>query len=121
MGAHVLPSHSIVVNVCTLIFWVVVMKKVHEYGNKMIGSDFTVAVNGYSLGGALSLLFGFFASTDNRFTQNGPVKIFTYGMPLMASNSFADAFRHQEKRRKVQHARFFNNNDIGEVLCTLTV
>ena len=38
----------------------------------MIGSDFTVAVNGFSLGGALSLLFGFFASTDKPFTQNGP-------------------------------------------------
>ena len=87
----------------------------------MIGSDFTVAVNGFSLGGALSLLFGFFASTDKRFTQNGPVQIFTYGMPLMASNAFADAFRHQEKSRKVQHARFYNSNDVGEALCTLTV
>ena len=87
----------------------------------MIGSDFTVAVNGFSLGGALSLLFGFFASTDKRFTQNGPVQIFTYGMPLMASNAFEDAFRHQEKSRKVQHARFYNSNDVGEALCTLTV
>jgi hypothetical protein len=87
----------------------------------MIGSDFTVVVNGYSLGGALSLLFGFFASTDNRFTRNGPVKIFTYGMPLMACNSFADAFRHQEKTRKVQHARFYNDGDVGEVLRALPV
>ena len=90
--------------------------KVYEYGNKLIGSEFSVAVNGYSLGGALSLLFGFFASTDNRFTRNGPVRIFTYGMPLMAGNSFADAFRHQEMMRKVQHARFYNSSDIGEVL-----
>lgn len=88
---------------------------VYEYGNKMIGSDFTVTVNGYSLGGALSVLFGFYASTDERFTRNGPVKIFSYGMPYAASHSFADAFRHQEKNRKVQHARFYNSNDIGEL------
>lgn len=92
---------------------------VYEYGNKMIGSDFTVTVNGYSLGGALSVLFGFHASTDPRFTQNGPVKIFSYGAPYSVSHSFADAFRHQEKNRKVQHARFYNSNDIGEfhVIC----
>ena len=54
-------------------------------------------------------------------TVHGPVQIFTYGMPLMASNAFEDAFRHQEKSRKVQHARFYNSNDVGEALCTLTV
>lgn len=89
--------------------------KVYEYGRKMIGSEFTVTVNGYSLGGALSLLFGFYASTDERFTRCGPVKIFTYGMPYCVGHSFADAFRHQEKKKMVQHARFYNNNDIGEI------
>ncbi|KAL7543167.1 hypothetical protein ACHAXR_012860 [Thalassiosira sp. AJA248-18] len=89
-----------------------IANKVYEYGTKMIGSDFTVTVNGYSLGGALSVLFGFHASTDDRFTQNGPVKIFSYGAPMAVSHSFADAFRHQEKKRKVQHARFYNSNDV---------
>jgi hypothetical protein len=89
-----------------------IANKAYEYGHKMIGSDFTVTVNGYSLGGALSLLFGFYASTDDRFTQNGPVKIFSYGAPYAVSNAFADAFRYQEKNRKVQHARFYNSNDI---------
>ena len=83
----------------------------------MIGSDFTVTVNGYSLGGALSVLFGFYASNDERFTSNGPVKIFSYGMPYAVSHTFADAFRHQEVSRKLQHARFYNSNDIGESLC----
>lgn len=61
-----------------------IANKVYEYGNKMIGSDFTVTVNGYSLGGALSILWGFYASTDDRFTKNGPVKIFSYGSPYVA-------------------------------------
>mmetsp|Transcript_21193 Transcript_21193/g.43643 ORF Transcript_21193/g.43643 Transcript_21193/m.43643 type:complete len:417 (-) Transcript_21193:1630-2880(-) len=89
-----------------------IANKVFEYGTKMIGDDFTVCVNGYSLGGGLATLFGFFASTDERFTRNGPVKIFSYGMPYVASYSFADAFRHQERCKKVQHARFYNHNDI---------
>lgn len=89
-----------------------IANKVYEYGSKMIGDDFTVTVNGYSLGGALSMLFGFYSSTDERFTKNGPVKIFTYGAPYMGGHTFADAFRHQEKSGKVQCARFYNNNDI---------
>ena len=89
-----------------------IANKVYEYGSKMIGDDFTVTVNGYSLGGALSMLFGFYSSTDERFTRNGPVKIFTYGAPYMGGHTFADAFRHQEKSRKVQCARFYNNNDV---------
>jgi predicted lipase len=89
-----------------------IANKVYEYGKKMIGDDFTVTVNGYSLGGALSVLFGFYASTDERLTRNGPVKIFSYGMPYAGSHSFADAFRHQEKTRKLQHARFYNSDDL---------
>jgi len=90
-----------------------IASKVYEYGSKIIGSDFTVTANGYSLGGALSMLFGFYASTDERFTKNGPVKIFTYGAPYMGGHTFGDAFRHQERSRKVQCARFYNNNDIA--------
>lgn len=69
-----------------------------------------------SLTRKLGLLFGFFASTDERLTRISPVKIFTYGMPLMATNSFADAFRHQEMSHKLQHARFYNHNDVGEYI-----
>lgn len=94
-----------------------IASKVYEYGNKMIGGDFTVTVNGYSLGGALSQLFGFFASCDDRFTRNGPIKIFSYGAPYVGGHAFADAFRHQERIRKLQHARFYNSNDIGKTHC----
>ena len=52
-----------------------IANKVNEYGEKMIGRDFTVCVNGYSLGGALAALFGFYASTEERFIRNGPVKV----------------------------------------------
>ena len=91
-----------------------IANKAYEYGSKMIGDDFTVTVNGYSLGGAMSMLFGFYASNDERFTKNGPVKIFTYGAPYVGGHTFADAFRYQETARKVQCARFYNSNDIGK-------
>ena len=89
-----------------------IANKVYEYGSQMIGEDFTVTVNGYSLGGALSTLFGFYASTDERFTKNGPVKIFTYGAPYTGGHTYGDAFRHQERSRKVQCARFYNHHDV---------
>lgn len=89
-----------------------IANKAFEYGSRMIGDDFTLFINGYSLGGGLGALFGFHASTDERLTRNGPVKIFTYGMPYIASHSFADAFRHQERSGNVQHLRIYNSNDI---------
>ena len=89
-----------------------IANKAYEYGSSMIGNDFNVCINGYSLGGGLGVLFGFHASTDERLTRNGPIKIFTYGMPYIASHAFADAFRHQERSKKVQHARIYNSNDI---------
>jgi len=89
-----------------------IANKAYEYGSRMLGDKFDVYINGYSLGGGLGALFGFFASTDQRLTRNGPIKIFTYGMPYIASHSLADAFRHQERSNKVQHARIYNSNDI---------
>ena len=88
-----------------------IANKVHEYGMQQIGDDYNLVVNGFSLGAALSTLFGFYASTDPRFTKNGPIKIFTFGCPYVAGNSFAEAFCQQEDTRKVQLARFYNRRD----------
>jgi hypothetical protein len=57
-------------------------------------------------------VFSFFASTDDRFTRNGPVKVFNFGSPYVGGRSFVRAFQHQEKRKQLQFARFFNHNDI---------
>lgn len=84
----------------------------YKYGHERIGDDFSLVVTGHSLGGALSTVFGFFASTDDRFTRNGPVKVFNFGSPYVGGRRFVRAFQHQEKRKKLQLARFFNHNDI---------
>lgn len=83
----------------------------HRFGLERIGPDYHLAITGHSLGAALSTVFGMFASADERFTRNGPIKIFTFGSPYVGGHFFADAFRHQEETGKVMYARFYNHND----------
>jgi hypothetical protein len=84
----------------------------YKYGKERIGEEFQLIVNGHSLGGALSTVFSFFASTDDRFTKLGPVKCFNFGSPMVGGNLFLRAFHHQEQRKLLMYARFFNHNDI---------
>jgi predicted lipase len=83
----------------------------HKYGLERIGEDYSLAVVGHSLGAALSTVFSFFASTDERFTRNGPIQVFTFGSPYVGGHTFADSFMHQEASGKLMYARFYNNND----------
>lgn len=84
----------------------------HQYGMERIGERYHLVVTGHSLGGALSTMFSFFASTDARFTANGPVKCFNFGAPYVGGYRFLKAFHHQEQTQKLQYARFFNHNDV---------
>mmetsp|Transcript_56883 Transcript_56883/g.138483 ORF Transcript_56883/g.138483 Transcript_56883/m.138483 type:complete len:1003 (-) Transcript_56883:733-3741(-) len=84
---------------------------VHKYGTERIGEDYSVFVTGHSLGAGLSVFFSFFASTDERFTKNGPVKAIAFAGPYCGGHSFTDAFRYQERSGKLMFARVHNNND----------
>jgi hypothetical protein len=86
---------------------------VDKYGQERIGEDYTLFVAGHSLGAALSTVFSFYASTDSRFTRNGPIKVFTFGSPYIGGHEFADSFRHQEEMGKLMYARFYNSNDLA--------
>mmetsp|Transcript_6367 Transcript_6367/g.9002 ORF Transcript_6367/g.9002 Transcript_6367/m.9002 type:complete len:649 (+) Transcript_6367:3-1949(+) len=88
-----------------------ICSKVHKYGMGKIGSDYEVVAVGFSLGAALATLFGLYASTDERFTNVAPIKMFTFGSPMVGGHSFADSFRHQELTGKLQYARFINARD----------
>uniref|UniRef100_A0A7S4HXS5 Fungal lipase-type domain-containing protein n=1 Tax=Odontella aurita TaxID=265563 RepID=A0A7S4HXS5_9STRA len=81
----------------------------HHFGSQL--GDYKVVVTGHSLGGALTILFSLWASADERFTKNGPIKMFTFGNPFVAGQSFLHTFRHQEQRGKLQLARFYNERD----------
>jgi len=84
---------------------------VHKYGMDRIGPDYNLFVTGHSLGGALTHLFCFFASMDERFTKNGPVRAIAFASPYMGGHSWGDAVRHQERTKKLQLVQCRNNND----------
>jgi hypothetical protein len=84
----------------------------HKYGMEKIGKDYKLFVTGHSLGGALTNIFCFFASTEERFTRNGPVQAIAFAGPYSGGHSFADSFRHQERKNKLQFVRLSNNWDM---------
>lgn len=84
----------------------------HQYGMNRIGEDYHLAVTGHSLGAALSTVFCLYASTEDRFTRNGPIKVISFGCPMIGGNDFADCFRHQEQQGKIMYTRFYNHNDL---------
>ena len=84
---------------------------VHKYGLERIGPDYKLFVTGHSLGGALTHFFSFFASTEERFTKNGPVKAIAFASPYIGGHSWADSFRHQERSKKLQIVQVRNHSD----------
>ena len=66
-----------------------------------------------SMGGALAVLFAFYASLDIRFAQrNNPVCVYTFAAAIPGRISFAKAFQHQERTGLIQHLRIANEEDI---------
>lgn len=84
----------------------------HKYGLEYIGPDYKMFVTGHSLGGALTHFFSFFASTEERFTKNGPVKAIAFASPYIGGHSWADAIRHQERCKKLQLVQCRNDSDV---------
>ncbi|KAI2510680.1 hypothetical protein MHU86_3791 [Fragilaria crotonensis] len=87
-----------------------IASKVHDYGTQL-GDNYRLVVTGHSLGGALTNIFAFYASLEERFTKNAPIQAVTFGCPRMAAYQFIDAIRHQEDTGKLQIARFHNEKD----------
>lgn len=85
--------------------------KAYEYGQEL-GDDFTLQVTGHSLGGALGLLFGFYASTNPRFNKTEKVRVTTFGSSTVGNMDCARAFQQQERFGKLGHARFVMRKDI---------
>jgi Lipase (class 3) len=90
-----------------------IASKVEFYGKRLC-EDYRVVVTGHSLGGALSTIFSFFASLEERFTRHKPIQVVTFGCPKVAAYQFVDAIRNQEDAGKLQVARFHNEKDASK-------
>jgi len=73
----------------------------------LVGEGVTLTVTGHSLGAALTVIFSFYASTNDKFTQNGAIEAVTFGGPMVGGYKFADAVRYQENQKKLRIARFY--------------
>jgi hypothetical protein len=67
---------------------------------------------GHSLGGALCTLFGFFAAADDEVVENGPVVVVSIASPRVGGANFCEAFQVLEKRKRLQHLRISNKEDM---------
>ena len=87
--------------------------KALEYGLEFGEGGFTLCATGHSLGGALASMFGFFASTDERFANNkNAVRVFSFASPIPGKISYAKAFQHQEYEKRLVHARIAVEGDM---------
>jgi len=84
---------------------------VHKFGLQRIGPDYKLFVTGHSLGGALTHFFSFYASCEERFIRNGPVKAIAFASPYIGGHSWADSIRHQERSKKLQIVQVRNHSD----------
>ena len=89
-----------------------IILKILEYKKKHPETkDYQLVVSGHSLGGSLATLFGFYACQEPEFTENGPVRVYTFAAPPVGCDKFAKVFRRLEDDDKIQLARIHNSND----------
>lgn len=69
---------------------------------------FDIYVTGHSLGGALSVYYGFKLAESNKFPL---VNVVSFASPYVGTESFQDAFRALERDNRLRHIRISNDND----------
>lgn len=77
----------------------------------LLEKGYDLYVTGHSLGGAMATLFGFFAASDDAFTRNGPVIVYSYASPRVGDVDFQSAFKALERAGRIRHARIRNHFD----------
>lgn len=75
-------------------------------------------ITGHSLGGALSTLFGFYAAIDDEIVDlsSGPVVVYSIASPFVGNWKFRMAFQELERRKRLQHLRIANFEDMVTLL-----
>jgi predicted lipase len=80
------------------------------------GYDFYCS--GHSLGGALCTLFGFFAAANDEIISllEGPVRVYSFASPYVGNWKFKMAFQELERKKRLQHLRIANLEDMVTLL-----
>jgi hypothetical protein len=80
---------------------------------------FRVFVTGHSLGAALATLFGFYAASDDDILSGAggqSVVVYSVASPFVGNWKFRHAFQELERRKRLQHLRIANLEDMVTLL-----
>jgi len=79
---------------------------------------FDLYSSGHSLGGALCTLFGFFAAANDELMSllDGPVRVYSIASPYVGNWKFKMAFQELERKKRLQHLRIANMEDMVTLL-----
>jgi len=75
-------------------------------------ANYRLYCTGHSLGGACCTLFGFYAAMEDELVQNGPVVVISIASPRVGGYEFCDSFHELEQKRRIQHLRVSNKEDV---------
>jgi len=94
-----------------------IMKQLHTLFGQHRYQDFTLYFTGHGVGGALSTLMGFRASSS---LKNNiipfPIRIVSFASPYVGDQTFRNAFEGEERQRRLLHLRVTNEDDVTPLL-----
>jgi len=91
-----------------------------DFFDKPEYSDYSLEITGHSLGGALSTLFAFRCAAFNDF-PNTMVKNISFASPFVGNEDFRQFFVDAERKRKIEHLRISNYQDMVTLVPNLAL
>lgn len=88
-----------------------------DFFDKAEYKDYSLYVTGHSLGASLSTMFAFRAAALNEFKM---VMNVSFASPFVGNQAFRDAFYDLERKRKIQHLRISNYQDVVPLIPAMT-
>lgn len=89
-----------------------------DFFDKAKYKDYSLYVTGHSLGAALSTMFAFRAAAFNEFKK--PVMNVSFASPYVGNQTFRNNFEDLERKRKIQHLRISNYQDVVPLIPAMT-
>lgn len=102
-----------------------ILRKAHQVGQMLLQCDkckgathYQLNVMGHSLGGALSMIFGFYVAARARSTSSLPleitglIRVYTFESPMSVDETFGRAFMYLKESPTILLACFRNSGDM---------